>query len=351
MKAEPDLFNDARYQLANRHQAARNWAEAEAALISLLADYPYNAELLERTADVLFRQEKYPAAADHLERLAVLQPRSARVHYYLGLARWYAGDPEAGRADFECALQLQPDFPEVHSAMSHMDLPGPPYYEILQQAHTDIRPVNYVEIGVETGKSLAYAHPPTLCIGIDPRPQINVEFSAPTRIFTETSDDFFRKYDLGTELGGRPVDLAFIDGLHLFEAALKDFINIERYASPETVVMFHDCIPLNEMTSRRDRVTTFWSGDTWKVIPCLRRYRPDLEIITMAAPPTGLAVVLGLDSRSTVLPDNLDGIVSECLSMDYDALAEDKHNLLNVSFAGWPAVLERIRARRGGSAS
>ena len=35
-------------------------------------------------------------------------------------------------------------------------------------------------------------------------------------------------------LGGLPIDLAIIDGMHQFEFALRDFINIEKHSSPQS---------------------------------------------------------------------------------------------------------------------
>ena len=46
------------------------------------------------------------------------------------------------------------------------------------------------------------------------------------------------------------MELAFIDGLHLFEQVLRDFINVERHSSPSTVVLLHDCLPLDEATAQ-----------------------------------------------------------------------------------------------------
>src|SRR5256885_12302956 len=47
----------------------------------------------------------------------------------------------------------------------------------------------------------------------------------------------FAEHDLSKELGGRPVDLAFIDGMHLFEFALRDFVNLERYCAPGSTIL------------------------------------------------------------------------------------------------------------------
>ena len=78
------------------------------------------------------------------------------------------------------------------------------------------------------GMSLRMAVSGTRCIGVDPNPILDRELPD-TRIFTLTSDEFFARHDLRDLLGG-PVALAFIDGLHLFEQVLRDFINVERHA-------------------------------------------------------------------------------------------------------------------------
>ncbi len=32
----------------------------------------------------------------------------------------------------------------------------------------------------------------------------------------------------------------------------------------------------------------YWTGDVWKLIPILQRYRPDLQLTLFDAPPSGL---------------------------------------------------------------
>ena len=115
------------------------------------------------------------------------------------------------------------------------------------------------------------------------------------------SDAFFASADAGARLGGAPVALAFVDGLHLFEQALRDFLHVERHAARGSVVLFHDCLPLDRATSARERRTGFWSGDVWKLLPILREHRPDLDAFVIPAYPTGLGVVTRLDPSSTRL--------------------------------------------------
>jgi hypothetical protein len=154
------------------------------------------------------------------------------------------------------------------------------------------------------------------------------------------------------------VDLAFIDGLHLFEQVLRDFINLERFCAPESVILMHDCLPRDRETSTRDRRTVFWTGDIWKIVPCLTRYRPDLLVHTLDVPPTGLAIVTNLDPQSRVLPDLYDKLCEEFIPLDYDDLvAAGKSSTLKRVGHRWGTVRRTLRAsdtrlgKRGGHIS
>jgi hypothetical protein len=86
---------------------------------------------------------------------------------------------------------------------------------------------------------------------------------------------------------------------------LDDFIAIERHAAPGAVVLLHDTLPLNALTAARERRTGFYTGDGWKIVPCLRSLRPDLHVITLPTAPTGLTVITRLDPGNRVLSDRL----------------------------------------------
>jgi hypothetical protein len=107
------------------------------------------------------------------------------------------------------------------------------------------RPQTYVEVGDSAGKSLRLVRPGTAAIGVDPAPKIDVEVPANARVLRETSDEFFERHDVKAELGGKPVEMAFIDGMHLFEFALRDLINLERHSAPSAAILIHDCYPLD----------------------------------------------------------------------------------------------------------
>ena len=94
-------------------------------------------------------------------------------------------------------------------------------------------------------------------------------------------------------------------------------------------MLLHDCYPLNRRTAERGRTVAFSSGDVWRLMLILKKYRPDLAVNTIATPPTGLAVVHGLDPASSVLTRRIEDIVAEFMAVDYDLIETDKPGMLN----------------------
>jgi hypothetical protein len=232
---------------------------------------------------------------------------------------------DAGRRDEAGALcdalfRLQGGDPLGYYIRSLILFPGPTYIERLTQLHRLRKPLTYVEIGVATGSSMACAEPPTTCIGIDPEPAADLRFDAPTRIFPLSSDAFFQNHDLRSVLNGRPVDLAFIDGMHVFENVLSDFANLERFCSADGVVMLHDCWPIDAAVASRERVTAFWTGDVWRMLPVLACFRPDLSITVMKCAPSGLALVSHLDPGSLVLAKQRERAIAYGMSIDFEKM-------------------------------
>jgi hypothetical protein len=195
------------------------------------------------------------------------------------------------------------------------------YLGLLERIHEHLRPRTYVEIGVKRGDSVARTQPGTKVVGIDPAPRLfDPAIAEIVDLQPTTSDDYFANNDLSATLGGLPVDVAFIDGEHLFEFALRDFMNLESYCSENSVIFAHDCYPLSRETSTRDWQTDAWNGDVWKIIPCLREMRPDINVSVVDVRPTGLAVFTGLDPSSTVLQDRYDEIMDRYMPLDYGVL-------------------------------
>jgi hypothetical protein len=221
-------------------------------------------------------------------------------------------------------------------------MPGDVYTAVLSRFHERLRPASYAEIGVRCGDSLALAGRDTSAAGIDPRLIINRPILSRARLYPLPSDEFFGRYDLLEELGTPRLALAFIDGLHLFEQALKDFINIERYADPQTAVLIHDCLPVSRLAAaRRQHMSAIWCGDTWKLVPCLRKCRPDLTIRIIPTFPSGLGVVTGCDRGSVVLRERFDEIVAERrdLELSYEYLTPE---ILNATAGILPNDPEHI---------
>jgi hypothetical protein len=183
------------------------------------------------------------------------------------------------------------------------------YLDFLRHVHQVLRPRRYLEIGVRWGHSLGVARCPSL--GIDPDFSINQELHTEVQLFRTTSDEYFSRPDPLAPVGGMPFDLSFIDGLHLFEFALRDFINAERFSRPSSVVVFDDVLPRSVVEAARVRLTSFWTGDVYPIFDVLERYRPDILKIPVNTSSTGLVLLMGLDPASTVLADHYDEIVAE----------------------------------------
>jgi hypothetical protein len=185
--------------------------------------------------------------------------------------------------------------------------------------------------------------PGTRALGVDPAPKISHVLPGNVRVFAETSDDFFRR-DVQAELGGLPVDLALIDGMHHFEFALRDFMHLERLSAPGSTILIHDAFPHDQRTAQRERVSAFWSGDVWRLVVLLKKYRPELQIQVVAAPPTGLAVVRNLDPASRFIQENLERLCAEFMALDYAYLEKDRAGKLNLFANDWERVRDVLDA-------
>ena len=173
------------------------------------------------------------------------------------------------------------------------------YLDALRLAHDILDPRFYIEIGCRYGNSLSLAKCPSLAI--DPKPQITFPLHAPTRVYRETSDDFFARDNLD-EIISNPPDLAFIDGMHLVEFALRDFMNLENHAAERSVIMIDDIVPDDITWASRERKEAAWTGDVYQLISILRTFRPDLDISVFDVETKGMGVISNLDPGNRTLP-------------------------------------------------
>ena len=226
------------------------------------------------------------------------------------------------------------------------------YLDFLRRVHEVLEPPTYLEIGIRHGTSLALAT--STSVGIDPAYDLRTELSEDALLFRETSDEYFDRPDPLAPFGGHPAALTFIDGMHLVEYALRDFVNVERHSDWTSVVIFDDIFPSDAEMAARNRHTRDWTGDVYKVLAVLARHRRDLICLRVDTEPTGLLLVLGLDPESSVLDERFDEIVLEAVRPDpqrvpVDVLerrdAIDPENVLAASF------LSFLRDARGGRIS
>jgi hypothetical protein len=226
--------------------------------------------------------------------------------------------------------------------------PGPPYRELLKRLHEILRPRAYLEIGVETGATLGFAQGAERAVGVDPDRSLLRDELVPSnaQVFTMTSDDFFAQNTRDAIFGERRIDLALIDGMHLFEYALRDFIHVEAWSQPSTIVVLHDCVPLSPLTASRQRQSNLWVGDVWKLVSILREYRPELSVKIVKTAPSGLCIVRGLDPTSQVLAEQQDEIVARYLERSYPGRAlqvPPGFELVEPNAAGLRSALEGAR--------
>ncbi|CAN5262173.1 hypothetical protein BH10PSE6_BH10PSE6_43570 [soil metagenome] len=209
------------------------------------------------------------------------------------------------------------------------------HLKALQNIHRLLEPTLYLEIGVSHGRSLRLAK--CRAVGVDPASEIAFELP-PTATFVQaTSDDFFES-KVADILGAATPDLIFIDGMHLYEYALRDFINAEKLSPPHGLIVIDDVIPNHPAQASRERRTKIWTGDVWKLPAILRRYRPDLYLLPLDTSPVGMLAVAGLDSTSRILAESYNSILKA-----YNKLAEPPKEALSRENAHSPAGPELKR--------
>jgi hypothetical protein len=198
-------------------------------------------------------------------------------------------------------------------------------HELLQRLHRQLQPRTYFEIGVRTGRSLTLSRVPS--VGVDPFYTVKAELDCDLHLVRTTSDEFFARTNPFAHFDQPVVDLAFIDGMHLAEFALRDFINTERYCQPASVIVIDDVLPRTVDEGGRGRRGTAadggpWAGDVYKLIDVLRRHRPDLLVLELDTTPTGTLLVLLPDPGDTSLADAYDGLVTEIVVPDPQAVPD-----------------------------
>jgi hypothetical protein len=197
-------------------------------------------------------------------------------------------------------------------------------HDLLRGLHEVLQPRTYFEIGVRDGLSLQLSRAQS--VAVDPFYNVTREIRCDVHLVRTTSDEFFARRHPFAHFAEPTVDLAFIDGMHLSEFALRDFINTERFCHAGSVVVFDDMLPRNVIEAGRGREGSAkdgaWAGDVYKVVDTLRALRPDLTVLEMDTQPTGTLVVMNTDRRNRVLHEAYDRVVVDYVVPDPQVVPE-----------------------------
>jgi len=179
------------------------------------------------------------------------------------------------------------------------------YLEVLAELHQALQPRAYLEIGVRNGRRLQLASCPAL--GVDLDPDLKVELPPCTEVLRMGSDDFF---ELETErLRSLGPDFVFIDGMHLFEYALRALMHVERLLGPDTIVVIDNIFPNHPVQVQRGRTTGVGPHDVRHLLQTLQNVRPDLVLCALDTAPTGLLVIAALNADNRVLWQRYNALV------------------------------------------
>lgn len=147
----------------------------------------------------------------------------------------------------------------------------------------------YLEIGVDKGLTLESVTA-SLKVGVDPLHSVNTaRVPQGTRIVSKPSDDYFR----AARSASTSFDLAFVDGLHIFEQAYRDAVNAFSVLAPGGIVLMDDTIPSSSIGAIRDiavsksvqdelGIPVFeWMGDVFRAVLALTELHPELHVSTV----------------------------------------------------------------------
>ncbi len=340
---QPDASHLLAFALLRKSQMQSN--EAVQQVRKALSINPTNLTLLATLGETYLASGMPREAEGVLKQALSIDPG----HYYSLLVLGKALTQYERYAEAEKVLRKAlasdqvSDHVVTYNTLARAIMPGESYHEWLAHFHQWLQPATYLEIGVQTGQTLRLAQPPTVAVGVDPQPILQFPLSETTQMFSLASDLFFAQHNLAEVMGHAKLDLAFIDGLHVFDQVLRDFMNVERFSHPGTVVVLHDVRPLDNISSDPKSGATFNSGDAWKVMAALRKFRPDLTCFTIPAAPTGLGVISNLDAKSAVLKTRYNEVISNYQDKNYDWLVnQGLDETLGVFVNDWDQVTDRI---------
>ncbi|RFD27131.1 biotin carboxyl carrier protein [Mycobacterium uberis] len=202
----------------------------------------------------------------------------------------------------------------------------------------------YLEVGVSHG--FAFRHiAADEKVAVDPAFKLSARSrrlaaaqARATHYFETTSDAFFANETALLER--HAIDVALIDGLHVYEQVVRDVENTLRYLRDDGVIVLHDCNP--KLASAGFPATSYadfraqnhwweglWCGDVWKAIVHLRSTRTDLRIAVLDCD-FGVGII-----RKGSPEQPLSYSVEQIAALSYADLAADREHLLNLKPAAY----------------
>jgi hypothetical protein len=243
-------------------------------------------------------------------------------------------------SDSNTVDETSPRLAEDETFWHFPDLTGEFYDKVLDRLHKILKPKTYFEIGTLYGATLALSR--CASIAVDPKFDLKIPAlldKTELHFYQQTSDDFFGS-NSPSSIFGRPIDFAFLDGMHLFEYLLRDFLHTEAHCKNNSIICMHDCMPTDSYVGRRDgndrkwmetsSHPEWWAGDVWKTAAILLRFRPDLKIYAFNAPPTGLLAITNLNPSSTVLSDRYFNLLEQYRELSLSDHGENYFTGLNI---------------------
>lgn len=334
---------DAQAQLneAMRLHGERQYDEAEALYRQLLKTLPRSA-LIHNLMGVLEGQRKNNKEAVRWLRGAIeINDRIPDFYDNLAAALIADGRTDEARQHLEHALEMQPNRDTARTQLARMLLPGDSYPDLIEKLLRWREPKVYIEFGILKGRTLALAKAPTFALGVERNPKVEHRFEAPTRVYDMEPLDYLKSGRMESVTGRKSFDIALMRAPRSFEEAYDLFAALEGMASKDGIILIHGTLPSDPVAGASERQSTFWVGDQWKLVPCLLDTRPDLNIFTVPAFPTGLTFVTGLKRRTTKLTKNRDENLAEYFGSDVPTPEEWKR-IFNLASDNWTAIRRRL---------
>lgn len=92
----------------------RHMADKQAApLMEQLKSDPANAKLLAQVANIYYDTQQFPVAIDYYQRVLQVTPKDASVRTDMATAIWYTGNADSAIAEFNRALNDEPNKPNA----------------------------------------------------------------------------------------------------------------------------------------------------------------------------------------------------------------------------------------------